>query len=56
MSRKPFCSIDIDIEKVFFTLSTFEQNNRPMISWDEGSFPEHPPIEGSHIWLPSDVI
>ena len=29
-----------------FSLSTFEQNNRPMIPWDEGS----------HIWLPSDVI
>ena len=30
-------------------LSTFEQNNRPMIPCDEGSFPELPSIDGSHI-------
>ena len=28
-----------------YFLSTFEQNNRPMISCDEGSFPELPSIE-----------
>ena len=33
-----------------YFLSTFEQNNRPiMIPYDEGSFPELPSIEGSNI-------
>ena len=31
----------------FLNLSTFEQNNRPMIPWDTGSFLELPSIEGS---------